>query len=124
MRRRLGMIAAALLLASCSHDPEIKGEGCPAIITAEAWVNRMPGVSAPERRLIVSLRLDDKARWMLRPAEASSPDARLTLELVPGGSGHPGNAAWRGNAPDTARGVDILCGGVIHHQISEIMIVR
>lgn len=130
MRILITALAAGMLAAGCSHLPWPAGvpeagipKECPEVLTAEAWINRMPGPSAPGAALIVNLRLASEEPWMLRetaPRDASDPRGTLQLELLPGGSGHPGNAAWRGQDRAAARSVDIFCQGRIHHRIGDI----
>lgn len=124
--RAAQLVIAAAALAGCACQPLSSAAGpepltCPALRRAEAWVNRMPGPQAPDKALIVLVELETSERWMLRRTEEPQNDHALVLELVPGGAGHPGSAAYRGAASAEWKRVDIRCDGDRYHLIQDIL---
>ena len=116
-------LALAVSLSGCMLWEAVAPSACPDITRASAWVDRMPKIDdSGDHDLKVSLRLKDTASWMLVKREGSSPD-HLILELVPGGSFHPGNTAYSGDEPvvrDTR--VSIVCDGRVVHEIDQVMV--
>ena len=118
MRAALALIAAPALISCasfCSPEPEISAP-CPAVLMAEAWINRMPGPKS--QNLVVSVSLDTLDIWTL----VTLGDVRgpvLQLALRAGGGGNPGTAAWRSASARPDR-VEILCNGVLHYTITEV----
>ena len=123
----LGLRTAIILVSTASLSGcMLSGalpSACPEITRANAWVDRMPKIeSSRDDGLKVSLRLDDTAPWMLVKLEDSSPE-HVMLELVPGGTFHPGNAAYSSAEPVVRNTrVSILCEGRVIHEIDEVMV--
>ena len=106
--------------ADLAADNEAETANCPAVRRADAWVNRMPGPTPPDRALIVMIELETEARWMMQRSDAPSKDGVIVLDLMEGGEGHPGSAGWREAGGDLSDSIEIRCGGRLHHRITEV----
>jgi hypothetical protein len=120
--RGLVILAVCAALSGCTHffPPQTP---CPDILSAEAWTDRMPGPEKPVSPLIVSLRLDTGALWMLTAITQEESPAVLQLELQPGGAGYPGSAGFRSTKAGHPDSIEIVCAGKLRHTIRDVMIV-
>ncbi|MFN7054335.1 hypothetical protein [Hyphomonas sp.] len=123
---RPGLAAAGLLAAACACIPPAEdiAAACPAVRSAEAWINRMPSTTAREPALVVMVRVDSAEPWSLKSVGAPQPGDPLRLELTEGGHGHPGIASWRRTGRETPGSIEIFCGENLHHRITEITSAR
>ena len=120
--RGLVILAACAALSGCTHFFPSRTP-CPDILSAEAWTDRMPGPEKPVSPLIVSLRLDTDALWMLAATTLEESPAVLQLDLKPGGAGYPGSAGFRSTKAGHPDSIEIVCAGKLRHTIREVMIV-
>ncbi len=119
------VLVLAPVLSACAYWPGTKqSPPCPDILSAEAWVNAMPGPGQPDRSLIVQVRVDSPDAWQLVQDPATTPQA-LVLALAPGGSGVTGVAGFRDSPSEPGRtSVAITCDGRQVAAISKITIAR
>jgi hypothetical protein len=121
--RRAGLALAPALLAGC-QCLAVPLASCPEVTSAEAWVNRMPSIGDVPTKLIVSLRVEGDAPWMLTPVMAGA-EGDLTLDLVVGGNSVPGTVAYRQKQPaPMPKTIRITCQGNQIASIDEILIVQ
>jgi len=119
-------ILPALVLAGlcgCTHILPAPDPPCPAVRRAEAWVNRMPGPEAPGNTLVVVLELETADRWQLQKVGRQDSPSILTLELSPGGAGHPGSAGYRSADARKPEQIEIRCNARPHYTIADILSV-
>lgn len=122
-------ILSPLLLIGCQSAPPPAGPdaaalSCPEVTSAEAWVNRMPGVGNVSSKLIVSLKLEDDNLWMLVPTPQQD-ETVMSLDLVPGGNSLPGYAVLTKQAKSPMMdAIEIACGGTVVSRIDSILVVQ
>ena len=116
----VALALAPVLLAGC-QCLAVPLASCPEVTSAEAWVNRMPSIGDAPTKLIVSLRVEGDAPWMLTPAKADA-EGELTLDLVAGGNSVPGTVAYRQQQPaPLPETIRITCQGNQIASIDEIL---
>lgn len=120
MRTLLALVAALGLAACAQLGATPVAETCPAVRSAEAWVNRMPGPGPVSRPLIAVVQLETLNLWKLTTQGRSSDGAILRLDLTEGGAGHPGSAGYRSETAPLPARIEIYCNGTLHHTIGEI----
>jgi hypothetical protein len=112
-------------LAACAQVPDATAPAvCPAIRSAEAWINAMPGPAPKSRTLIVLLQMETPDRWMLKPQDPPLAGTVLRLDLAEGGAGHPGSAGYRYEATPRPGRIEVYCNGRLQRTIDEIISAR
>ena len=118
--RTLAIFLTSVALTGCTHFFPAKA-ACPDILSAEAWIDRMPGPEKAATPLIILLRLDTNAPWRLMALTREESPAVLQLDLQPGGTGYPGSAGFRSTTAGDPERIEIVCAGRQHHTISHVM---